>query len=112
MRTILRAGEGAHTDSSISENQVCASYQNCSLSANWICREFVEVAVMTAPEGLYSGPWRRTSSGYEKLGGFKTLHISARNCKFNPSLNLTLSNKEMSTLTRPEPRHEPRATFP
>ena len=29
-----------------------ASYQNSSFSANWICREVVEVAVMTPPEGL------------------------------------------------------------
>src|SRR5437016_6104072 len=42
--------------------------QNSSLSANWICRDVVAVAVMTPPEGLYSVPWKRTSFGYEKLG--------------------------------------------
>jgi hypothetical protein len=45
-----------------------ARYQNCSFSANWICREVVEVAVMTPPNGLYSAPWKTTSFGYDKFG--------------------------------------------
>jgi len=45
-----------------------ARYQNCNFSANWICREVVEVAVMTPPNGLYSAPWKTTSFGYERFG--------------------------------------------
>src|SRR5262245_55938584 len=40
------------------------------------------------------------------------LNASARNCTFNPSLTLILFNNDVSTLNRPGPRSDPRATFP
>src|SRR5438093_5175777 len=67
---------------------------------------------MTPPEELYSAPWKTTSFGDPKFVWFNTLNASARNCKFNPSLILTLFNSEVSNVNRPGPRKEPRPTFP
>src|SRR5437867_11409558 len=67
---------------------------------------------MTPPEELYSAPWKTTSFGDPKFVWFNTLNTSARNCKFNPSLILTLFNSEVSTVNRPGPRNGLRPTFP
>ena len=44
------------------------SAQNSSFSANWICREGVDVKLMDPAEELYVVPVKTTSFGYEKLG--------------------------------------------
>lgn len=95
----------------LSSPAIC--YQS-SFRPNWICRDVVEVALITPAvlDGAEPADVNTTGFGVEKFVWLRILKNSDRNCSFNFSESGNSLSAEKSSVANPGPVNTSRPTFP